>query len=177
MPEIASSNIFIQPTLQFQVHESVPNVIQQVGASADQRDPSHIASVVAVENTGQATDTANTNQHDTSQVAGAAAVENMDQAMDTANTKQHDTSLNASVAAITNMDQATDALNTNHDIAPASTSTSMSAQVPQTGDPIPTPPHVSTSTVPDPTVPALPTTMFTPHVNSAVIRDINTKQR
>ena len=49
-------NIFTQPTSQFQVLDSVPDVIQQVGANTDQHDTSNTADAAAVENADQATD-------------------------------------------------------------------------------------------------------------------------
>ena len=54
-----SSNIFIQPRSQFQVLESVPNVIWQVGSSANQHDTSRIADGCCIEDTHDATDAPN----------------------------------------------------------------------------------------------------------------------
>jgi hypothetical protein len=52
-------NIFTQPTSQFRVLDSVPDVIQQVGANTDQHPPNHVADAAAVENTDQAMDAPN----------------------------------------------------------------------------------------------------------------------
>jgi hypothetical protein len=65
MQENPSANLFIQPVLmasQFLVLESVPEIVQQVGADADQRDASHTAGAAAIEieDTVQATDASNT---------------------------------------------------------------------------------------------------------------------
>jgi hypothetical protein len=59
MPENPSSNIFVQPTSQFRVLESVLDVIQQIGSSTEQHDTSHTANAAAIKNTNQATDTSN----------------------------------------------------------------------------------------------------------------------
>ncbi|KAN0113494.1 hypothetical protein V8E52_007652 [Russula decolorans] len=53
------SNIFVQPTSQFQILKSVPNIIQQVGSSTEEHDTIHTASVVAIENADQAMDAPN----------------------------------------------------------------------------------------------------------------------
>lgn len=57
MPEVVSLNVFLQPTSQFEVLETVPDVIQQVAININQRDTTRITSTVAVENTDQAKDT------------------------------------------------------------------------------------------------------------------------
>jgi hypothetical protein len=65
LPEIPSSNVFIQPALrasQFRVLETVPDIIQQVGANANQHNASHIAGTAAIEieDAAQAADALNT---------------------------------------------------------------------------------------------------------------------
>jgi hypothetical protein len=140
---VTSSNIFIQPTSQFRVLETVPDVLQPLSP-------------------------ANTNQHSSSHIAGAAAIENTDQA----------TSGLASTSTYTSAEvpQTGDPIPTP---GLASTSTSTSAEVPQTGDPIPTPgtpPHASTSIGPDPIGPAMSATTTTPCVEPAVMKALYLKR-
>jgi hypothetical protein len=59
MPENSSSNIFTQSASQFQVLESVPNLIQQLVPNADQPNTSPIASAAIVENADQIMDAPN----------------------------------------------------------------------------------------------------------------------
>jgi hypothetical protein len=109
MSEISSSNIFSQPASQFQVLESVPDVIQQSGSTF--------------------------NQHNTSQITNTAAAENTDQTTDA--------HINALAPEVSNVNILPQTASGSH-----STSTSTPADVSQTGNPTPTPPHTGT---PDPT--------------------------
>jgi hypothetical protein len=160
IPGNASSNIFTQPTSQFRVLASVPDVIQRVGPNADQHDTSHISGAAAIENMVQTMDAANTEQHNTNDVTGAAVVENADQATDTTNTNIIAQAPN--VVDIDNLHPTTSGL--------ASTSTSMPAELPQTGDPVPIPSHTSTCTSPSPTDPTMSATTSTPLVDPAIVK-------
>ena len=73
MPDVSSLNVFTQSTSQFQVLDSVPEIIQRADTDTDQHDTSHIASALAIRIMDQTTDIANTDQC-ANHIAGAAAI-------------------------------------------------------------------------------------------------------